>query len=153
MTERSAVHGTFVLERTYAHPPRRVFAAWKPDAKGRWMGCHEGAEHAIDFRVGGIETYRGGPRDGPIYRNETTFRDIVQDRRIVYAYEMYRDTDRISVSIVTVDFEPAADGCRLVFTEQGVFLDGRDTPAEREEGTRQLFDKLADELERNAISA
>jgi uncharacterized protein YndB with AHSA1/START domain len=147
MTERSAVHGTFVLERTYQHPARRVFAAWKPEAKFRWMGCHEGAEFGGDFRVGGEETYRGGPAGGPIYLNRTTYFDITPDRRIVYAYEMYCDADRISVSVVTVDFEPLADGTRLVFTEQGVFLDGRDTPASREEGSRPLLDKLQAELD------
>lgn len=145
MTERSAVPGTFVLERTYPHPAGRVFAAWKPEAKFRWMGCHEDAEFAGDFRVGGEETYRGG--EGPVWLNRTTYRDIVEDRRIVYAYEMYCDADRISVSIVTVDFEPVPGGTRLVFTEQGVFLDGRDSPANREEGSRPLLDKLQAELD------
>ena len=33
MTARSAVHGTFAIERTYDAPPERVFAAWAdPDA-------------------------------------------------------------------------------------------------------------------------
>jgi len=31
-------------------------------------------------------------------------------------------------------------------TEQGVFLDGLDTPAEREHGTRELLDTLATHL-------
>ena len=152
MTDRSATHATFVLERTYAHPPGRVFAAWTPQAKFRWMGCHDGAEFAGDFRIGGKEHYRGGPPGGPVYLNRTTYRDIVQDRRIVYAYEMYCDADRLSVSVVTVDFEPAGAGTRLVFTEQGVFLDGRDTPAQREEGSRPLLDKLQAELDRQSAT-
>jgi uncharacterized protein YndB with AHSA1/START domain len=153
MTERSAEHGTFVLTRTYAHPPARVFAAWKPEAKFRWMGCHEGAQFEGDFREGGQETYRGGPAGGPVYLNRTTYRDIVEDRRIVYAYEMYCDDDRISVSLVTVEFQPVAAGTRLVFTEQGVFLDGRDSPANREEGSRPLLDKLEAELGRQSATA
>ena len=65
---------------------------------------------------------------------------------------MYCDADRLSVSVVTVDFEPAGAGTRLVFTEQGVFLDGRDTPAQREEGSRPLLDKLQAELDRQSAT-
>ena len=153
MTERSSVHGTFVLERTYRHSPARVFAAWKPEAKIRWMGCHEGAEHHVDFREGGRETYRGGPPGGPVYLTEMRYYEILTDRRIVYAYEMHAGEERVSVSLVTVDFEPAGAGTRLVFTEQGVFLDGRDSPTHREEGSRPLLDKLEAELEREPALA
>ena len=39
---------------------------------------------------------------------------------------------------------------QLVLTEQGVFLDGHDTPAQREEGTRSLLASLATTLEGDA---
>jgi hypothetical protein len=38
--------------------------------------------------------------------------------------------------------EPARGGTRLVDTEQCVYLDGRDGTADRERGTRGLFDQL-----------
>jgi hypothetical protein len=41
-----------------------------------------------------------------------------------------------------VEFAPAASGTALTFTEQGVFLDGRDSPAVREKGTSELLDAL-----------
>ncbi|WP_255662547.1 hypothetical protein [Myxococcus sp. RHSTA-1-4] len=42
MTERSATHATFTIERTYAASPARVFAAWsRLEAKARWFSCHE----------------------------------------------------------------------------------------------------------------
>ena len=41
-------------------------------------------------------------------------------------------------------------GTRMVYTEQGAFLDGHDTPAQREHGTRELLDNLAAELEGSA---
>lgn len=34
----------------------------------------------------------------------------------------------------------------MTFTEQGAFLDGYDDPAGREEGTRELLDKLGASL-------
>jgi hypothetical protein len=42
----------------------------------------------------------------------------------------------------------AQDGAtKLRFTEQGVYLDGHDTPASREHGTRELLEALAAELD------
>lgn len=38
MTNRSVLHATFTLERTYPATPARVFAAWAdPAAKARWF--------------------------------------------------------------------------------------------------------------------
>jgi hypothetical protein len=47
------------------------------------------------------------------------------------------------VATVEFEFEPAAEGTRLTLTEQGVFLDGHDTVAQREHGTRELIEGLA----------
>lgn len=64
------------------------------------------------------------------------------DERIVYGYSMDAGGTLISVSVTTVEFAPTADGTKLTFTEQGVFLDGGDTPAIREKGTNELLDQL-----------
>ncbi len=87
-----------------------------------------------------------GLRAGPSTPTSREFRDIVPEQRIVYTYEMYADDDRISVSVATVEFHDHDATTRLVLTEQGVFLDGHDTAAQREEGTRSLLDSLAASL-------
>jgi hypothetical protein len=43
---------------------------------------------------------------------------------------------------VTVELEAEGAGTALTYTEQGVFLDGIDDPAERERGTTDLLDNL-----------
>ncbi|MDI1428522.1 MULTISPECIES: SRPBCC family protein [Polyangium] len=154
MTERSVTHTTFVIERFFQVSPARVFAAWSTaEQKRKWFGCHEGATHELDFRVGGHEMYRGGPKGGPIYMNETRFQDIVPNQRIVYTYDMHRDETRISVSLVTIELKAEGKGTRLVFTEQGAFLDGHDAPEGREHGTKVVLDKLVEGLEREAHAA
>jgi uncharacterized protein YndB with AHSA1/START domain len=149
MSERSVEHATFVVERTYDAPPDRVFAAWSdPRAKARWFDGSEG-EFELDFRVGGWERGRGTAPDGREYTFQALYQDIVPGRRIVYTYDMLLDGTRISVSVATAEFRPERDGTRLVFTEQGAFLDGHETPARREQGMGSLLASLGEWLQSN----
>ncbi len=152
MTERSANHATFVIERTLDAPPARVFAAWaEPKAKARWFvgpDAWEKSDHKLDFRVGGQESVSGGPPGGPVHYYNATYQDIVPSERIVSTYDMHLDSTRISVSLSTVEFKPAGSGTRLIYTEQGVFLDGYDSVVDRERGTCDLLDNLDAELRR-----
>jgi uncharacterized protein YndB with AHSA1/START domain len=147
MTVRTVAHDTFVVERIYDIPIARVFEAWAdPILKARWFAGSAdalGVDYELDFRVGGVEMNRGGPPGGPVYRYQSEFREIVPEQRIVYTYEMYADDVLISVSVATVQFRSQAASTHLVITEQGAFLDGRDTVAQRQEGTQSLLDSLA----------
>lgn len=135
----SVEHATFSLERTYDAPPSRVFAAWAdPEAKAQWFG---GLQFSLDFRVGGEETNTGGP-----FRYHATYRDIVDNERIAYTTDMYRDGRLMSISLATIEFAAEGDGTRLTLTEHGAFLDGLETAAEREHGTGLLLDKLGEAL-------
>ncbi len=146
MSERTVTHATFAVERSYAVPPARVFEAWAdPVAKARWFGGDDW-DHELDFSVGGREVSTG-TMEGTSFTFEGRYQDIVPDERIVYSYEMKMDDDRISVSLATVQIEPAGDGTRLTYTEQGAYLDGLDTPEQREHGTGELLDSLGKALE------
>ena len=149
MTDRTVEHNTFVLERTYNAAPARVFRAFAdPEHKRRWFGAPD-AENAgtMDFRVGGAESMSGDIPDGPSFRYDAVYQDIVENERIVYTYDMHLDGRRISVSVATVEIVPDGDRTRLILTEQGVFLDGLDQPAMREHGTNDLLDKLGATLD------
>ena len=146
MSRRSVSHGTFVIERTYAASPARVFAAWAdPAAKAVWFVGPDGwkeLRREIDFRIGGRERLTGAHPDGRVSDFDAVYHDIVPDRRIVYSYGMQVDDKRISVSLATVELAPAGRGARLTFTEQAAFLDGFDGAAGREQGTGLLLDQL-----------
>jgi uncharacterized protein YndB with AHSA1/START domain len=148
--ERSTVHSTFAIERTYEVAPARVWRAWAdPEEKLRWFGPQgpAKAEHELEFRVGGLERMSVQMPDGALYKFIARFQDIVEGERFVHTYEMYLDDARISVSVATVVLEAEGDGTKLTMTEQGVFLDGLDNPAEREHGTGELLNTLARHLQ------
>jgi uncharacterized protein YndB with AHSA1/START domain len=145
MSNRSATHSTFVIERTYDATAARVFAAWADkSAKDHWFGPSDGT-HELDFREGGRERLVAEVH-GDVYTYDALYEDIVPDERIVFTYNMHRDGTRMSVSVTTVELLPADGKTRLRYTEQGVFLDGEDAPEQREQGTKEILDKLGEAL-------
>jgi uncharacterized protein YndB with AHSA1/START domain len=144
--ERSEIHATFVVERSYPVPVSAVWHALSDnDARDQWFGG--GAEFDVhqkshDFRVGGHAVEDGQWRGGPTSRFVSTYTDIIDQQRMVFAYDMWVDDRHISTSVTTIVVEPESDGTRLTYTEQGVHLDGLDTVEGREEGTRGLLDNL-----------
>lgn len=152
MTERSVIHDTFVIRRTYPTSASRVFAAFaSEEAKSDWgdTGDLAKAEPAtgtaeFDFRVGGRERF-GVSHEGVRYTYDALYYDIVPDERLVYSYEMYADDVRISVSVATIEFEGSDGATSLTWTEQGAYLDGHDgeeAPRLREGGTGEMLDGL-----------
>ncbi len=151
-TERKVTHSTFTIERALKHPPSKVWNAFATkDAKARWFsGAEDGwvvESWDMDFRIGGKETSISRPKGGPRVSFEARYFDLLPNERMVYAYEMHLDDNRISVSLSTIELRAENGGTRLVLTEQGAYLDGFDNPKLREEGTHELMDKLTAALE------
>jgi uncharacterized protein YndB with AHSA1/START domain len=157
MPERSVTHHTFRIERLYDSSPAQVFAAYAdPAARRRWFVEGEGWDVEschLDFRQGATESSTFRFRGGPLIRNDTTYHDIVENERFVFAYTMVVGDNRISASLGTVELIPEGNGTRHVYTEQGAYLDGFDNVAGREEGSRQLFEALARELQQRRKAA
>jgi uncharacterized protein YndB with AHSA1/START domain len=145
--DRYVTHATFSLERSYPAPPAQVFAAWaEPAAKARWFAGGPDSGHQLDFRVGGREVAHGAPEGGPVMTFESIYRDIVPRERIVYTSTLSAGHELMTISLTTVEFRAAEGGTRLVLTEQGTFLDGREEPAWREHGTAEQLDALGAQL-------
>jgi uncharacterized protein YndB with AHSA1/START domain len=144
--ERSQIHATFVIERNYPVPVSAVWHALSDnDARDQWFGGgteFDVREKTHDFRVGGHGVEAGQWHGGPTSRFVSTYTDIVDEQRIVFAYDMWVDDRHMSTSLTTIVVEPDADGTLLTYTEQGVHLDGLDTVEGREEGTRGILDNL-----------
>ena len=147
----NVAHGSFTLRREYDAPVAMVFKAWaNKQAKAKWFAGPEGWKEIIreqDFRAGGRERAKGRFPNGRESDFQCEYRDIVENERIVYVYDMYGDGTKISVSLATVTFEKAGKGTKLTITEHGAFLDGYDDAGGREHGTNILLDQLGRALQ------
>jgi uncharacterized protein YndB with AHSA1/START domain len=151
---RSISHGIFTLERTYPRvTPQRVFDAFASiEGKNGWFtapnDAWEIAERTMDFQIGGRERLMGKWASGMVTEFDALYFDIIPGARLVYTYEMRLDGRKISVSLATFEFKPAAGGgTHLIHTEQGAFLDGYDDNGSREHGSREIMAKLTAYLE------
>ena len=145
---------TFSIERFYRHAPEKVFRAFAdPEAKAKWFAGPKGQwkelTREVDFRVGGQERVRGVHKTGFESFFDCRYHQIVENRRIVYVYDMHVNKQLISVSIATLEMEPKDGGTRFLLTEQGAYLEGGEAAYQsRKEGTEGLMRQLEAALDR-----
>lgn len=151
MRERSVVHDSFTIERVYDAVPTTVFHALTDQtAKSRWFAGGpdwEMLERSMDVRPGGRERLKGRWANGTVTLFDATYFDVMPGSRLVYAYDMYTNERKLSVSLATIEL--LAEGTtktRLIVTEQGAFLDGYEDAGSRETGTGSLLDRLGASL-------
>ena len=138
-------HSTFTLERRFSASIERVFEAWaSPAARKRWMA--RGAEHSLDFVVGGSETVRGRDGEGRELTYQARYADIVPNERILTTSTLHAEDQLSTVSATSVEFHADGEGTLVVLTEHGMYLPGQEQPQWREQGTAQQLDTLAAEF-------
>jgi uncharacterized protein YndB with AHSA1/START domain len=149
VTREPITHSDFSIERIYDASPERVFAAWSTiEIKQRWfIGPAEWSQirRELVLETGGREILRGRFTNGRETSYEAHFYEVIQNERIVYAYDMHLTGVHHSVSLATVEFEPAGAGTRLVYTEQTAWLDGTSATegaASRQKGVGWHLDNL-----------
>lgn len=143
---------TFTLERVYDASVSEVWRCWTdPELRAKWFrGPAEWVliERSQDFRVGGREVLRGRLPSGTETFFSSTFHVIAPERYLITDYDMHVGGAMMSVSLATLELEPAAGGkCTLRYVEQGAFFDGNpSSPASRKGGVSWHLDNLAEVL-------
>ena len=154
---RTVHHATIVVDCRYDASPSRVFNAWANTAeRAAWDvpgDDWEIAEHEQDFRVGGREASRFGPKGDTRYSSEGRYLDIVPNARIVSAGTMHDGESRTSTTLCTIELLANGGGTRLILTDQSAFLDERESASDRESGWGAILDKLDAYLKRRPASA
>jgi uncharacterized protein YndB with AHSA1/START domain len=143
---------TFTIERVLNASPARVFAAYSSlEAKSAWFKAPADIEtlnRDFDFRVGGKERFHARWPSGMVTDFQATYHDIVDNERIILAYDMFHNGDKLSVSLLTLELRAEGDKTRLIHTEQGAYLvGGVEAAKSREHGTTWHIDNLGALLE------
>lgn len=148
----SVQHDTLIISRDFSAPVPKLFGLWS-DAKAleRWyLPGDEGWESKIlehDFRVGGRKHLSFGPAGEPPYQEDCRYEDIAIDERLVFSMTVSSSEQRLTSSLVTVEFQGSDLGTHVVMTEQIAILDGGDSSEERRQGWGEVFDRLVSEIQ------
>ena len=147
VTIRSIEHATFVIERTYPATKERVFAGFADkEQKAKWFSDGSPAtQWDFDFREGGKE-YSSGEYMGQVHTFDATYLEIVENERLVWAYNMYVNGVKLSSSLTVVELAEVDGSTRITFTETGAFYDGHEEPSLREAGSDHILDALGASL-------
>ena len=143
----SLTNATFVIERMLNASPERVFAAYATlEAKMAWFKAPADIEtlnRDFDFRVGGTERFHARWPSGMESDFQAVYHDIVENERIVLVYDLFHDTEKLSVSLQTIELRPEGAGTRLLHTEQASYFSGGIEAVQgREHGTAWHVDNL-----------
>ncbi len=94
------------------------------------------------LHIGGRRVMTFGPTRARITARNASISTSSRTGRLCFAETVLADGARISVSLVTIQFDPSAGGTGVIVTDQLAFLDGGDTPEGRRRGWSDTIGKL-----------
>lgn len=147
--DQKSLHATIVLERTYQALPEQVFSEFAdPVARARWSPPSNDVliYDQVDFRTGGRDFFRCGPKSDPKFRGETLYCLIVPNKRLISCETLDVDGQRLAVSLNTLEFEEAGNSTNLKLTVQVVSFAGADVIEGHESGNKRALENLARHL-------
>jgi uncharacterized protein YndB with AHSA1/START domain len=142
-------HATIVLERTYRAPLEQVFSEFAdPVARARWSPPSNDVliYDQTDFRAGGRDLFRCGPKNDPKFHGETLYHLIVPNKRVVSSETLDTNGQRLAVSLNALEFEATGEGTNLKLTVQVVSLVGAGLIESYESGNNSALENLARHL-------
>lgn len=145
------VHDTLRFERTMAHPPNVVFAAYADiDQRVVWSAPSDDEIvifESHDFAVGGLDHFICGLKESPNFAGTTRYEHIVDNDVIVFSERLATtDGDLLAISLVTWAVTPADSGeTTLTITDQVTSAAG-DSPVE---GSRHGYNATLDQLDKH----
>jgi uncharacterized protein YndB with AHSA1/START domain len=145
-------HATITLEHTYQAPIELVFSEFAdPVARARWSASSGDVliyDHT-EFREGGRDLFRCGPKNDPRFHGATFYHLIVPNECVISTETLEADGQPLAISLNTMEFESADEGAHLKVTVQMLSLVGPGMIAGYEAGNKGALENLARHLSDN----
>jgi uncharacterized protein YndB with AHSA1/START domain len=142
-------HATIVLEHAYSAPIERVFAEFAdPKARAKWSAPSNDAliYDEADFREGGRDVFRCGPRDDLRFCGVTTYQLILPNKCVISTEALSEGDRPLGISLNTLDFAPTPEGTNLKVTIQMISFVGASMVGGYEPGNRGALEGLSRHL-------
>jgi uncharacterized protein YndB with AHSA1/START domain len=141
-----ALHATLVFERDIPAPVEAVYAAFAdPAARADWGTPSDTAVviyDESDFREGGQDRFRCGPKADPYIHGVTRYLDIVAGHRVVSSETITMDGKRLCTSLTTLELTPDGKNTKLKHTTQLASFIGQDMIKGHQTGHNASLDNL-----------
>ncbi len=149
----STDHGTIAVERVLDVPLAQAYRSFTDaNERARWGAPTATATfiyEATDFRVGGVDLIRCGPKEDPRYRVEVRYIDIVPERRVVWMETILDGDKLLAANLTTAEFARQEYGTRLKVTVQVTSFVGPTMIENTRAGNRGSLANMARYLERD----
>lgn len=146
MTLATTLHATMVFEREIPAPVEAVFAAFAdPVARTAWGAPSDTAVviyDEADFREGGQDRFRCGPKADPNIHGTTRYLEIIVNRRVVSSETIVVGGKRLCASLTTLELTHDGETSRLKTTVQLASFIGDDMVKGHEAGNNASLDNL-----------
>lgn len=140
------LHATLVFEREISAAPKAVFAALaEPAARAQWGAPSDTAViiyDAADFREGGEDRFRCGPKASPNIHGVTHYLYIAPECRVISSETLVVGGTRLCVSMTTLELTPDGSKTKLKNTTQLASFIGEDMVKGYTTGTHASLDGL-----------
>ncbi len=144
------IHKTLVFERYCEAPVKRVFAAFAdPVIRAGWSAPSDAAAFIYDeadFREGGEDWFRCGPKDNPQYTGRTTYISIVPGELVVSSEIVEAGGRKLMSSLITTELEADGNATRVKMTVQVTSFRGGQMLVGTEIGNNAALDNLVEHM-------
>jgi uncharacterized protein YndB with AHSA1/START domain len=142
-------HATITLEKLCSAPQERVFSEYAdPASRALWSAPSESPliYDETDFRIGGKDLFRFGPKGDPKFRGETRYLLIIPNSRVVSSETLHMNGRCIALSLTTLDLGAVEGGTHVTVTLQMVSFVGAEMFGIYESGNNYALENLARRL-------
>lgn len=121
MTTTKIQDTTLAITKTLKAPVDKVYKTWtEPEHIAKWFGCGKTAEVKIaqDLRVGGDFRIEMLCTDGEVAVVNGTYKEIIENKKIVYTWSNNSDEFPAADTLVTVEFVAKGELTELVLKHE-----------------------------------